>query len=160
LALLGALSRRGLQPAALHAFDLTPAMLDHFRRVLAQRGIYGVATSQADVLALEALPSGWIDYDLIVTASMLEYVPRERFVDALVGLRGRLGANGRLVLFITRRNWFTRPLIGRWWRSNLYSESELREAFGAAGFSRARFPGFPLAGRHLSIWGHVVDAVR
>ena len=67
---------------------------------------------------------------------------------------------GRLVLFITRDNWLTRPLIGRWWQSNLYREAELREAFRAAGFSRAELPGFPLAAKHLSVWGHVVDALR
>jgi SAM-dependent methyltransferase len=160
LAVLGALERRGLQPRAMHAFDLTPAMLEHFRRVMERRGIGGVATALADVLTLEALPAGWTDYDLVVTASMLEYVPRARFAEALAGLRARLRADGRLVLFITRRNWLTRPLIGRWWQSNLYSRAELREAFLAAGFSRAAFPGFPAAGKHLSVWGHVVDAAR
>ncbi len=160
LALLGALAERGLQPRAMHAFDLTPAMLEHFRAVMARRGIEGVATARADVLALESLPPDWTGYDLVVTASMLEYVPRERFAEALAGLRARLREGGRLVLFITRDNWLTRPLIGRWWQSNLYREAELREAFRAAGFSRAELPGFPLAAKHLSVWGHVVDAAR
>lgn len=160
LALLGALERRGLRPQALHAFDLTPAMLEHFRTVLAQRGVVGVETAQADVLALESLPREWSGYDLVVTASMLEYVPRARLAEALAGLRARLAANGRLVLFITRDNWLTRPLIGRWWQSNLYGEAELHEAFAAAGFSRCAFPGFPLEAKYLSVWGHVVDAAR
>ena len=159
-ALLGALERRGLRPTALHAFDLTPAMLEHFRASLARRGVEGVATAQADVLALESLPPDWTGYDLVVSASMLEYVPRARFAEALAGLRARLRAEGRLVLFITRDNWLTRPLIGRWWRSNLYGEAELREAFRAAGFSRCAFPGFPLEAKHLAAWGHVVDAAR
>ena len=160
LALLGALARRGLDASSMHAFDLTPAMIEHFRGVLARRGIANVETARADVLALESLPHTRTDYDLIVTASMLEYVPRGRFCEALAGLRRRLGANGRLVLFITRRNPLTRPLIGRWWRSNLYSKAELTRAFRDAGFSNARFPGFPIAARHLSVWGHVVDAAR
>ena len=87
----------------MHAFDLTPAMLEHFRASLARRGIEGVATARADVLALESLPRDWTGYDLVVTASMLEYVPRGRFAEALAGLRARLREGGRLVLFITRR---------------------------------------------------------
>ena len=91
---------------------------------------------------------------------MLEYVPRARFVEALRGLRSRLREDGRFVLFMTRRNWLTRPLIGRWWQSNLYTAPELLQAFQAAGFSRIHFPGFPLAARHLASWGHVVETER
>jgi len=40
---------------------------------------------------------GWKDYDLVVSASMLEYVPRDLFVAALSGLRGLLNGNGRFV---------------------------------------------------------------
>jgi cyclopropane fatty-acyl-phospholipid synthase-like methyltransferase len=112
------------------------------------------------VLALDALPAGWTQYDLVLSASMLEYVPRERFADALRGLRCRLRDDGRFVLFVTRRNWLTRPLIGRWWRSNLYTAAELRDAFRAAGFSRVAFPGFPPAAAHLAVWGHVLEATR
>jgi hypothetical protein len=63
-----------------------------------------------------------------------------------------------LVLFVTRRNPLTRMLVGRWWRSNLYSRAELSAALRRAGFGSVRFPGFPLAARHLSAWGHVVEA--
>ena len=112
------------------------------------------------MLHLDALPDDWRNYDLVVSASMLEYVPRERFADALRGLRERLKNGGRFVLFVTRRSPFTRLLIGRWWQSNLYSAPELTEAFRAAGFSRVHFPGFPFAARYLSAWGHVVEAER
>jgi cyclopropane fatty-acyl-phospholipid synthase-like methyltransferase len=151
---------RGRSPTSLHAFDLTPAMLDRFRAKLARRGIDDVETAQANVLALDDLPQAWTGYDLIVTASMLEYVPRERFADALRGLRSRLREGGHLVLFITRRNWLTRLMIGRWWQSNLYGAAELREAFSRAGFSAFAFRDFPLAARHLVLWGYAVEALR
>ena len=155
-----ALVRRGLTPGPLQAFDLTPAMLDRFRETLRRRGIEGVATVQANVLALETLPDGWADYDLIISASMLEYVPRDRLADALRGLRARLHPDGRFLLFMTRRNWLTRPMIGRWWRSNLYGADELREVFRHAGFSDLAFRRFPPAARHLAVWGHVIEAGR
>ena len=160
LGLRDALVRRHLTPGTLHAFDLTPAILGRFRTTLARRAIDHVTTVQANVLHLDALPTGWTDYDLVVSASMLEYVPRDRFVEALGGLRNRLRADGHFVLFMTRRNWLTQPMIGRWWQSNLYRAAELREAFAQAGFSAFTFRKFPLAARYLSVWGYVMEATR
>jgi cyclopropane fatty-acyl-phospholipid synthase-like methyltransferase len=104
------------------------------------------------------LPPAWRDYDLVVSASMLEYVPRQRFVAALGALRARLRPGGTFVLFMTRRNLLTRLMIGRWWQSNLYTAIELRQALRQAGFQNVRFPGFPLRARYLAAWGHVVTA--
>jgi len=153
-----AAERRGIRFRAFDAFDLTPAMLDRLRASLSRRRVDGIRVAEANVLRLNALPADWRDYDLVVSASMLEYVPRERFADALRGLRERLKDGGRLVLFVTRRNPLTRLLIGRWWQGNLYSAPELAQAFTAAGFSHVRFPGFPVAARYLSAWGRVVEA--
>jgi SAM-dependent methyltransferase len=160
LALRDALLRRGLGYKALHGFDLTPAMLNRFRETLRARGIDGVETVQADVLRLDALPPEWTYYDLVVSASMMEYLSRARLVDALAALRDRLNPDGQLVLFITRRNWLMRLLIGRWWKANLYSASELRDMFARAGFSTVAFGSFPLSVRHLALWGHIVEARR
>lgn len=158
LAVRDAFVRRGCEPRALHGFDLTPAMLAAFRDTLRQRGIRDVGLAEADVLRLATLPPSWRDYDLVVSASMLEYVPRERLVDALVGLRGLTRAGGSFVLFVTRRNPLTRLLVGRWWASNLYGAGELADAFQRARFSQFAFRRFPPAARHLSAWGHVVEA--
>ncbi len=159
-AVRGAMLHRGLAPMELHAFDLTPAMLDHFECTMQRRGIEEVTLAQANVLDLSVLPSGWTGYDLIVSASMLEYVLRERFVEALSGLRDRLAKDGTFVLFITRRTTINRLLIGHWWQSNLYSSSELDAAFRAAGFSEFTFKRFPLRAAYLSPWGHIVEGRR
>ena len=158
LALRDALVARALEPECLHGFDLTPAMLDRFRATLAARGIRGIELAQADVLALEQLPASWREYDLVVSSAMLEYLPPERLSHALNGLRGLLRANGLLVVFITRRNWLTRPLIGRWWHSNLYAKDQLEGAFRAAGFCSMSFGRFPILHRYLAVWGHIVEA--
>jgi SAM-dependent methyltransferase len=158
LALRDAMLRRGLAPGSLHAFDLTPAMIERFREALARSGIRDVEVEQADVLALGRLPASWKDYDLVVSASMLEYLPSARVGAALRGLRSRLKEGGTLVLFVTRRNWLTRPLIGRWWQSNLYDERELDRAFREGGFTSIAFRRFPPAYRYLGLWGHIVEA--
>jgi cyclopropane fatty-acyl-phospholipid synthase-like methyltransferase len=160
LALRDALLRRGLAPGSFHGFDLTPAMLERFRATLRKRGIHDVELAQADVLALDRLPAAWRDYDLVVSASMLEYVPRERLGSALRGLRSLLNAGGTFVLFMTRRNWLTQPMIGRWWRSNLYTRSELDRALREAGFASVVFGRFPARARYLALWGHVVECSR
>jgi cyclopropane fatty-acyl-phospholipid synthase-like methyltransferase len=158
LALHDALVRRRFALGTLHAFDLTPTMLKRFRDTLESRRIPRVETKRADVLHMETLPDTWTQYDLIVSGSMLEYLPPNRLPDALAALRERLSANGHIVVFITRRNWLTRPLIGRWWQSNLYTKQELLDSFRRAGFSCAALSRFPLAARYLAAWGYVVEA--
>jgi SAM-dependent methyltransferase len=152
-----ALVQRGIRPSCLHAFDLTPAMLVHFGKTLQTRKITVVEARHANVLDMDTLPADWTSYDLIVTASMLEYVPRERLSDALAALRSRLADNGRLVVFITKRNWLTRLMIGRWWKSHVYSKDELLDEFERAGFSHAAFTPFPLSVRYLAVWGSVIE---
>ena len=73
------------------------------------------------MLQLDTLPQAWKNYDLVVTASMLEYVPRSILPAAFRALRGRLHARGTLLLFITRNNALMRPLIERRWAANLYT---------------------------------------
>ena len=158
LAVHDALVQRAVTPARLDAFDLTAAMLERFRKTLETLGIKSVETKQANVLEMDTLPTAWTKYDLIVTASMLEYVPRERLSDALAALRRRLDDSGRLLVFITKRNWLTRLLVGWWWESNLYRKDELLAEFERAGFSRVRFRAFPLTVRYLAVWGYVVEA--
>jgi len=87
-------------------------MLDRFRDRLRASGIAEVDTTQADVFRLDALPQSWKGYDLVVSASMLEYVPRGRLAAAITGLRDLLAPGGRFVLFITRRNLLTRVVMG------------------------------------------------
>ena len=96
LALREALLERGFQAASLRGFDLTPKMLDIFRETFRTRAIDGVHLARADVLHLETLADGWNDFDLVVSAAMLEYLPRERLIDTLSGLRSLLNESGSL----------------------------------------------------------------
>ena len=160
-AVADALSRRGLRAAALHGFDLTPAMLEHLSlNAKTRKSLEGLQLAQADVLNLSHLPDGWSDYDLLVSASMLEYVPRDQFAKALRQLKDRLKPGGVLTLFITRRNPAMRLLIGFWWASNLYSRQELEDAFRVAGFEKVQFPTFPTRAANMALWGHIVQATR
>lgn len=160
LALRDALLRRGLSPGPMHAFDVTPTMLERFADTLRRREIEGIELECADVLRMNALPTSWSGYDLVVSASMLEYLPRTSVSTALGGLHSLLNEDGSLLLFITRRNWLTRPLIGRWWNSNLYGAEELEWAFREAGFGRVAFRQFPARFRYLALWGYIVEARR
>jgi SAM-dependent methyltransferase len=156
-ALRDALAARGFSSTSIDAFDLTPAMIGEFLAAASARHD-DVRIAQADVLELGTLPDDWRGYDLIVSSAMLEYVAPDRLTDALAGLRERLAPGGRIVVFITRDNWLTRPMIGAWWQSNVYSEATLRERFEAAGYSGIAFRRFPAAFRHLAMWGHIIEA--
>ena len=158
LALLRALRRRNLDYQSLHAFDLTPAMLARFRKHVTQQKISNVHLREGDVLELERLPPSWTNYDLIVSVGMLEYIPRADLVTALTALRIRLAPYGRLLLFITRRNWVTKLLIERWWKANRYTRKELKEAFIASGFEDATFRKFPYSYFWQNHWAYILES--
>ena len=159
-ALLDALRQRRIEPHVIDAFDLTPAMLEQFQANLDARGVSLVRLKQANVLALGQFPPSWSDYDLIVSASMLEYLARGDLSQAVSALRARLVQNGTLLAVVTRKNWITRILIEWWWHAASYTRQELREAFAAAGFHDLVFTKFPLRYFWLNTSNHVVVARR
>lgn len=156
-ALLRALRRGGLEYRCIHAFDLTPAMLDRFRQRLTRHRIDKVELRKQDVLELDTLPSSWTGYDLIVSVAMFEYLPGDKLPAALAALRARLAPHGRLLLFITRKNWITKLLIEKWWKANRYGRAELEDAFVSAGFQNIRFRRFPYTYFWQNQWAHVVE---
>ena len=82
-AFLEALRGKTFDYKSIDAFDLTPAMLRRFQETMEARGITGVKLRQADVLALATLPASWTHYDLILSASMLEYLQKQNLPPAL-----------------------------------------------------------------------------
>ena len=157
-AFLEAMERRGLKYESIHAFDLTPAMLSRFQTTLDTRGINRVQLRQADVLALDQLPQSWVDYDLILSASMLEYLPKDELPLALAGLRKRLSPNGKILILITKKSPEAKILIEWWWRSERYSRQELLRAFAAGGFREVAFSRFPARYFWLNRSSYAVEA--
>jgi len=156
--LLEALRQDHFDYKKVDAFDLTPAMLDRFQRVVDALGVTGVRLRQADVLALEALPSSWKDYDLILSVSMLEYLPKEALSRALSGLRARLAPGGNILVVITRKTAETKVLIEWLWHAERYTKKELLAAFKKAGFRDPTFLTFPWRYFWLNRASYVVAA--
>jgi cyclopropane fatty-acyl-phospholipid synthase-like methyltransferase len=157
-AFLEALRERNLDYETIHGFDLTPAMLARFQSELDTRGISGVQLQQADVLALETLPSSWKSYDLIISASMLEYLAKEDLPRALAALRARLAPDGCLLIMITRKTPETKVLVEWWWHAERYTKNELLRAFDEGGFRTLAFQRFPWRYFWLSRANYVVEA--
>src|SRR5207253_1040075 len=82
-----------------HAFDLTQSMLDVFQQWITGIHADNIELSQADVLELAGLPTHWGAYDLIVSSTMLEYLPPEKVKDALANLILLLKPTGTLLVF-------------------------------------------------------------
>ena len=157
-ALLEALRQKNFDYEGVDAFDLTTAMLGRFQQTLEARGITRVQLRQADVLALDTLPPSWTDYDLILSASMLEYLPKQDLPRALDGLRARLAPNGHILVVITRKTPETKPLIEWWWHAERYMREDLRRAFEQAGFQDPVFWRFPRRYFWLNRANYVVEA--
>lgn len=160
VALVEALRARGLDYKSIDGFDLTRAMLERFQEQLQRIDIPGVRLREADVLQAESLPASWSGYDLIVSAAMLEYVPRSELPAALRMLGARLAPDGRLLLFVTRKNLLNKILIEWLWNANRYSREELLNAASAADLQVTGFKRFPLTYFWQNLWGNIVEARR
>lgn len=125
---------KGYSEIVFHAFDQSPEMLAIFHQWIDEQGIKNIEAKQADVLEIENLPSDWNKYDLIVSSTMLEYLPKQRVKDALMNIRHLLREGGVLVVFVTKQNPVTRWLAGTWWKTNLYHEPEIKRLLHSAGF--------------------------
>jgi SAM-dependent methyltransferase len=157
-ALVAILREKNLDYETIDAFDLTPAMLARFQNELEMRRIARVQLQHADVLALETLPPSWTNYDLIISASMLEYLPKQGLLRALRGLRARLAPDGHIVLMITRKTPETKVLIEWWWHAERYTKNELLRALSEAGFRNPIFHRFPWRYFWLNRANYVVEA--
>jgi len=133
---------RGFEGVRFHAFDLTQNMLDIFQQWIATHGADNIELKQADVLEAHAFPSSWREYDLIVSSTMLEYLPEDKIMDALINLERLLSNNGIFLAFLTKRNTLTQWLAEKWWRTNLFEESETQLRFYKAGFANIKFKNF------------------
>jgi ubiquinone/menaquinone biosynthesis C-methylase UbiE len=156
-ALLEALRQKNFDYQSVDAFDLTPAMLGRFQQRLEARGITRVQLRQADMLALDTLPASWTDYDLILSASMLEYLPKQDLPRALDGLRARLALNGHMLIVITRKTPETKVLIQWGWHAERYTRNELLHAFDKAGLQGPGFRRFSWRYFWLNRGNYVVE---
>jgi len=135
---------RGLSNVVFHAFDLTLAMLDVFARWIRAEGAQpAISTRVQNVLELETLPPDWRDYDLIVTSTMLEYVPPTSLPRAVAGLLGLLKPGGKMIWLLSGRTPSTRLFVGWLWRSYLYSKAELDEVLAKAGVTEFEYVRLP-----------------
>jgi SAM-dependent methyltransferase len=135
---------KGLGGIVFHAFDLTRAMLDVFQRWIDAEGAENaISTRVQDVLHLETLPPTWTDYDLIVTSTMLEYVPPASLDKAVAGLLGLLKPGGKMIWLLSGRTLPMRFFVGWLWRANLYSKSELDAVLAKAGAANVEYLSLP-----------------
>lgn len=153
-AILDALATRGYTCQRIDGFDLTEAMIARCRQHLGH--IPRLSLLNADILHLARdLPHTFRGYDLVVSASMLEYIPHTRLTTALTALRERMVPGGRIVVFTTRKAYLPVQLS---WKCEGYTRSELRRAFTAAGFTNVTFPHYPARYWWLNIGNQVVRA--
>ncbi len=131
----GLVKEQHLVDMTFHGFDLTPTMLKRFQTWITKHNLQReIEFNRANVLDLQELPEHWSNYDLIVSSSMLEYIPQLKIVTALQNLRALLKGDGTLLLFVTRENPVTHRLVGKWWQAHLFSEDEIYTALSQAGF--------------------------
>jgi len=143
---------KGYEGISFHAFDLTQNMLEIFQQWINVQGANNIELIQADVLEVETLPVNWKEYNLIVSSTMLEYLPKDKVKDVLVILKQLLRKEGTFLVFLTKRNVLTRRFAEKWWKTNLYNESEIQMLFHEAGFDEIAFKNLsPLWSKYILV---------
>jgi len=135
-------NEKGYRGIEFFGFDLTENMIKIFQEWVTSAKADNIELVKANVLDLHSLPVGWNNFDLIVSSTMLEYLPRDKVKDALSNLKSMLKPNGTIVIIITKSNLLTALIAGRWWKANLYRKSEIRQAFVESGFEKVEFRKF------------------
>ncbi len=145
-------------PIAFYGFDLTPAMLNRFKKWIANKKVTGIELVQADVLKPEQLPADWKNYDLVTVSGMLEHLPRERLAEGIRNLKNRLAQDGKLVIFICRRNFLSYWVIHRWWKAEVYDKHEIASIMLDSGCSSLSFKRFSFPFSYLNYWLFIIEA--
>ncbi len=136
---------KGYTGIQFFGFDLSENMLNIFQQWVDSAKADNISIAKADVLNPNSLPAGWNSFDLIITSTMFEYLPRNKVKDALSNLKDRLKTDGTIVVIITKRNLLTAWVAGKWWKGNLYKKTEIKQAFVDAGFEKIEFRKFTFA---------------
>ncbi|SDJ17827.1 class I SAM-dependent methyltransferase [Alteribacillus bidgolensis] len=126
----------GYDELVFNAFDLTQGMLDIFQKQITEEGLNNIELARADVLNLDSLPNNWNEYDLIISSALLEYIPKEQISNALVNLKQLLKEEGKMLIFITRRNFVTNLTGKLWWKTNLFEEDKFQKILRDVGFRK------------------------
>jgi len=133
-------------------------MLDRFASWITKNNIQNVSIEQGDMLNLESLPHEWKDYDLIVTAGMLEYLLKHQTNKAFANFKHILKPNGTLIIFISQQNTIIGRLLEKRWKAHLYKKETLQQLLHNSGFSHVRFLRFPFPYNYLNFWGFIIEA--
>lgn len=126
-----------------NAFDLTPAMLNLFRKWIKENMIKNIQLMPADINNPEDLPSSWKSYDLIISSAMLEYLSEKEMEMALKSLRNLLKKDGILIILITKRNFVTKWLVEKLWKAKTYKDKEILNIVSKIGFNNIKLKYFP-----------------
>ena len=119
-ALLRALRQMNLGYHRIDAFDLTPAVLSHFREEI----------ESARRMCWSWRPCRFMDRLRSNPVAIHAGIPAERAIAfALARLRARLAVGGLLLAMITRKTPETKLFIDWGWRAERYRKEELAEAF-------------------------------
>ncbi len=122
-------------PGALHLVDLSPAMLDRGKRIIADRGI----AAQTTTAGLGAqMPFG--PADEVLAAHLIEHIASP--AQALRDLRDLLVDGGRLRLIVSKPHWCN-AIIWLQWRHRTFGLDEIKSLLAEAGFELEAIYDFP-----------------
>jgi ubiquinone/menaquinone biosynthesis C-methylase UbiE len=93
-------------------------------------------------------------FDLILTAAMLEYVPK--IEEGLASLSRVLKSGGRMFIFMSRKTALNNLLFKSFANPRCYSPQELKNILKSVGLSKINQEHFSLSYFWLNAWGFIL----
>ena len=150
--------KKGIVKVDFYGFDLTPQMLKLFQRKIDQNSLKNIETLEGNVLKPDLLPNEWKSFDWVVSSAMLEHLSKGKIELALSNLKGKIKADGKIIIFITKKSVLMNWLIKKWWKANMYEEDELVSIFQKVGFRDIQFRKFSRKHFYINSWGYIIIA--
>jgi len=144
----------------IHAFDFTKSMLDRLRFWIIKNKNRNITTRIADVRNLRTLPQNWNTYDLVLTSAMLEYLNTKDIIIGLHNIKKLMKKNGKIIIFISKKNIITHYLIKKWWKANTYTQKEISALLRQIGFRKIQFKSYLFPYIYINAGMHIIEAKR
>jgi cyclopropane fatty-acyl-phospholipid synthase-like methyltransferase len=141
------------------AIDISQKMLEPFKAWIKNNNITNIKINQEDILNLKEnhKPN---TYDLIVSSAMLEYLSKQELKQTLSNFNQTLKKQGKILIFISKKNTITNLLIKKWWKANTHKKQEIKSLLIKQSFKNINFKKFKFPYNYLNLGIIIVQATK
>jgi len=138
------------------AIDISQNMLLFLNKWIKKNKIKTIQTKQIDILKTKSK----LQFNLIISSVMLEYLKKQEMKKALKIFNSQLKKQGKILIFICKKNIITNLLIKKWWKANTYKKQEIKSLLKEQSYKNINFKKFKFPHNYLNLGTIIVEASK